>query len=260
MKVTTSCSTSALGWIWVLAATVASQTAPNITLLKELNSLIPTIDHAIQTGIPNPINVDAKASGSADAGCIIPAPFHKCICHASASYEVDITKVSGANKLTIENFTHAEVTPINLTTYNITVDGKMAVGGMSANGGVHAGVDACGIKPSASGSASCDVGASGSAQVQALASLNSTGNCLDVKVHGASVHINSVSISNIHVDIDLAGIHLDVSKIVDLINGLSGDIGSEVEKVMNQLIPKLLPDLLSHSLPCVPIKLASLLR
>ena len=86
-------------WVFPLSA--------RVTLACSLDLRNPPLTvPALASAVPqNPLSVNAKASGTADAGCIIPGPFHHCICHASASYSATLSTADGVNQTTITNFT-----------------------------------------------------------------------------------------------------------------------------------------------------------
>ena len=83
-----------------LSAFVASGSALSLpsgldkAILDELNKNRDSINSAVQKEVPASADINVKEDGSKGA-CIIPNPFgHGCICHGSASYSVELQKVS----------------------------------------------------------------------------------------------------------------------------------------------------------------------
>ena len=100
-KTKTPPSPPPLSLLWVFSLSA------RVTLACSLDLRNPPLTvPALASAVPqNPLSVNAKASGTADAGCIIPGPFHHCICHASASYSATLSTADGVNQTTITNFT-----------------------------------------------------------------------------------------------------------------------------------------------------------
>jgi len=224
-------------------------------LLKALNAARDVvINPEIHKEIPDPIKVDIDQKGSASAGCIIPSPFG-CICHASASYDVHLDTLHGVNTLNVTNFTGLSgLVPNNVTSWNVTVDGTMLVNNMGATGGAHAGVDACHISPSVSGSASTEVDASGSVAITGMVTFDVAKNCLTMHVDKMSDSISHANVHDTHVKIDLGPIPgIDVGSLVDLVLKMVPQITEALEGPISGAIAGALPSVLNEALACIPL-------
>ena len=67
-------------------------------ILDELNKNRPAINSKIQKSVPSSADINVKEDGSSGT-CIIPNPFGGCICHGSASYSVELQKLSNLSEL-----------------------------------------------------------------------------------------------------------------------------------------------------------------
>jgi hypothetical protein len=160
---------------------------------------------------------------------------------------------TGVNNLVVQNFTSITSLAVNTTAFNLTIGGAVGVQNVGAAGGAHAGVSACHISPSVSGTASTEADASGTILMDASGVYNSTGNCLDVHVNKLyNVHFNQADIHDTHVTINLGPIPgVDVGALVDLVAKLIPQLTSAIENAVAGALLPILPNIINGVLPCV---------
>ena len=228
----------------------------NSSILAYLRNITDTaINPALESGIPDPAKIDASKSGSSDAGCIIPAPFGKCICHASAEYSVVLDTVTGLSGLHITNFTSVVAVPDASSpgTVNLTVVGEMTVNGTVTTGSAHASVTACGISPSASGTASTTIDTEATLTLVGVAVYDVAAQCFNISVQGSNAQLHDFSTYDNHVNIELGVIHIDVGNIVDLLESIAPEIEIQIEAALQGPLSDLMKDVIGAKLPCVPL-------
>lgn len=136
--------------------------------------------------------------------------------------------------------------------FAVSLDGASFSGGL----GVHA--DACGIHPSASGSCSMDAAANGALSFSVVLGYDGNG-CTTFKVDSIQLSLPRMSLTNIHVDIDFSGLHIDVGPILNFINSqVSGAITDALDPILEAALSKFLPSLLTNAIQdelsqhCIP--------
>jgi hypothetical protein len=251
-------------WIWRVTCLsfvlfVGATADLNSSLLSYLRNITNTaINPALKSGIPDPAQIDASKSGSSDAGCIIPNPVPvgpSCLCHASADYSVILDTVTGLSDLHITNFTSVVAVPdASLPgTVNLTVVGEMAVKGVLTTGGAKASVTACGVSPSASGTASTTIDTEATLTLSGVAVYDASAQCFNVSVDGSKAQLHDFLNYANHVNIDLGVIHIDVGKIVDLLESIAPKIETQIESAVQGPLSDLMKAVIGAKLPCVPL-------
>lgn len=255
-------SASKLWPVWVSAAVClllphasAQSVGPQIAkmVLAELNTLRDSlINPGVDSLIPEPIKVDTTASGSTST-CIIPSPFG-CVCHASAGYSATLEQASGVNGTTVTNFTSVDAAAINTWSYNVSIVADLVTKQPPGSRGIHltgkarASCSACGISPSADGTASTYAEATAVLEATATGVYNATGNCVRLVLNAAVVHLQPVSLHDTQVDISLGpipGINVGsiVDKIIDMVpditKAISGAIKGPITHALADVLPKL---------------------
>lgn len=226
-------------------------------ILKALNEARDTkINPAIAQSLPDPLSIQVKTSGKASAGCIIPNPFGGCLCHASADYSVSMKNVKGLKGLHVTNFTSAQVSS-DMT--SISIGANIADGDVKAAGNAKAGVSACHISPSASGSASTHARLQKIHLVAAAkGKLDLLNRCVKLSFSKVSVALDKVSIHDTSLKIELGPIPgVDVGKLVDLVTGMVPDLTAAVEKAVQGPISKAITKTAdSGDIPCIKVPIA----
>lgn len=223
-------------------------------VLKALNKARDTtINPAIAHSMPDPLNINVGKSGKSDAGCIIPNPFGGCICDASASYSVSMKDVEGLKGFHVENFTSATV---SADSTSFTIGADIADQDVIPRGDAHAGVGACGISPSASGSASTHVSFQKMhLEATATGELDLDKGCVKLTFTKINITFDEVSLHDTSLELDLGPIPgVDIGNLVDLVTGLSPDLTSAVEKAVQGPISDAITNAAaSGDIPCIKI-------
>eukprot|EP00035_Acanthoeca_spectabilis_P024414 m.453742 g.453742 ORF g.453742 m.453742 type:complete len:269 (+) comp20541_c0_seq1:100-906(+) len=225
----------------------------NVTILNDLNNIRDTkINPAIASAIPASIPLDFTESGS-DGSCIVPSPFHGCICHASAGYDATVTQANGLNSLHVITFSQVLLNITDPTNIQMAATAQVGLGSASTAGNAHCSEDACGIKADEHGTFSASMAAVGTLELSGYAAPNITANCTSINVTHAIIHFDSLSLSNVNVNIDLGPIKIPIGDIASLVLKLIPSIKPAIETAVSSSLDGTIPKYVTSILPCLPL-------
>lgn len=92
----------------------------------------------------------------------------------------------------------------------------------------------------------------GTLEILGFAEFNITANCTKVNITQAIIKFDSLSLSNVKVDIDLGPIKVNVGDIASVILKLIPSIKPAIESAVSSAVDSELPPLFSTFLPCFP--------
>merc|ERR1711894_804706 len=123
---------------------------------------------------------------------------------------------------------------------------------MIDQGDAHASVNACGISPSASGSASTHAKIRASLKAVAATTTDVVNRCIHLNVTKVDVNFNDVTIHDTSVNINLGPISgVDVSKLADLVTDAAPDIARDIANSVRGDLSKAIMNA-AGNIPCMP--------
>lgn len=205
-------------------------------IMKFLNSQVPEINEVIDKVVPNPLVLSKTVSGQTTQ-CVPPL----CLCEATANYDVQLNSVSGLNMFKIARFTNFALIPAQ--ELEMTMSVQFASVDLSTFGNaVHVDLSVCGIASEGNGQWSAGVTFQNEVMVKLKPVFELEKPCMSFDVVGSGLDLEQLAFVNPEVNIDIAGLQIDLDFINQLISEFVPRIKEEIQQKFAPMLNRIVTE------------------